>query len=295
MNLEPLIYWVRAREAIRIRKEAGEMGPLTDDSILATYRFCNVRREDDRVTKWIDEKIRQRYADHHHLWFMLCAARMINWPFALADLIDESRPGPASRLYPNAWPDCPSFSPAALGDAMEDRASMGLKVFTGAYVIPAPGKGETKGRFLGQKVLGQLWRERARFESHFNSKPTMRSTHQLLTKYDFWGPFLAYQAIVDMRFTHLLRDAEDTQTWCAAGPGTIRGLNRLHGRKLDHALPQHQAMQECRDIYQTIQQDTGVTMDFSDVPNILCETDKYLRVKNKEGTPRALYVPGRGA
>lgn len=39
---------------------------------------------------------------------------------------------------------------------------------------------------------------------------------------------------------------------------------------------------------------TGVSMDFSDVPNILCETDKYLRVKLGEGTPRARYVLSRG-
>lgn len=32
-----------------------------------------------------------------------------------------------------------------------------------------------------------------------------------------------------------------------------------------------------------------------EVPNILCETDKYLRVLNGEGKPRALYVPGRGS
>ena len=36
-------------------------------------------------------------------------------------------------------------------------------------------------------------------------------------------------------------------------------------------------------------------MDFSDVPNILCETDKYQRVALGEGKPRALYVVGRGS
>jgi hypothetical protein len=49
-----------------------------------------------------------------------------------------------------------------------------------------------------------------------------------------------------------------------------------------------------RRIYKIVEAETGVPMDFSDVPNILCETDKYLRVKNGEGKPRALYVAGRG-
>ena len=44
---------------------------------------------------------------------------------------------------------------------------------------------------------------------------------------------MAYQAVVDMRFTALLADAPDVATWAAAGPGTMRGLNRLHGRPVD--------------------------------------------------------------
>lgn len=35
--------------------------------------------------------------------------------------------------------------------------------------------------------------------------------------------------------------------------------------------------------------ETGVVMDFSDVPNILCETDKYLRVQLGQGRPRTRY------
>lgn len=98
-----------------------------------------------------------------------------------------------------------------------------------------------------------------------------------------------------MRFTPLLRDAEDAQTWAAAGPGTIRGLNRLHGRAVNLGVSQEQALSEMRAIYRTAEAETGVHMDFSDVPNILCETDKYLRVKTGQGKPRALYIAGRGS
>ena len=44
-----------------------------------------------------------------------------------------------------------------------------------------------------------------------------------------------------------------------------------------------------------MKEETGVVVDFSDVPNMLCETDKYLRVKLGEGRPRALYVQERGS
>lgn len=52
---------------------------------------------------------------------------------------------------------------------------------------------------------------------------------------------------------------------------------------------------QMRELWSKLMNDSGVEMDFSDVPNVLCETDKYLRVKNGEGTPRARYVPGRGS
>ena len=87
---------------------------------------------------------------------------------------------------------------------------------------------------------------------------------------------MAYQAVVDMQFNAILQ-APDVATWAAAG------------------LSQGQALAEMRDNYKIAEKETGVAMDFSDVPNILCETDKYLRVKLGEGKPRALYVPGRGS
>lgn len=292
MDLKPLIHWVTEREAIRIRKERGDPFPWTENEILRSYRFCNVRREDDRVTKWIDQNIRKPFAGHPHLWFTLCTARQINWPPTLDALIRNDFRGRGWAT----WPTQEGFSPSDIGRAMEDLAVSGEKVFTGAYIITAPSiKGAKKTQYVAEVTLGRLWRDRKNFIDHFARTPTLRSTHQLLMKYDGWGPFLAYQAIVDMRFTEILRDAPDVGSFVAAGPGTIRGLNRLNARRLNYALPQHQAMHECREIYKTIQADTGVAMDLSDVPNILCETDKFLRVKNGEGKPRALYVPGRGA
>lgn len=286
VNYRPLFYWVREREAIRVKKDAGAAPPWTDDSILATYRFCNARREDDRVTIWIRENIRKPCANHPHLWLMLCIARQINWPETIADAI-----------FNGAWPhSVGSFDPRELTTVLNRRKDRGDKVYTGAYMISAPAeKGADKQQYIAETVIGALWERRLIFERHFASSPTLQRTHELITRSNGWGAFMAYQAVVDMRFTSLLENAPDVATWAAAGPGTLRGLNRLHGRKVDGALSQDQALSEMRAIYHVVSAETGVAMDFSDVPNILCETDKYLRVKNGEGKPRALYVPGRAA
>jgi hypothetical protein len=282
-NYNPLWYWVTERERIRIRKDRGDAPPWTTDSILATYRFCNVRREDDRGTVWIRENIREPFADDPLLWLMLCIGRQINWPATLEEL-----------MVIDAWPSEDTFDPIALGRALNSRKNRGEKVYTGAYMISAPAtKGADKQTYIAETVIGALWSRRVEFERWGSA--TLQGTHALLTRSNGWGNFMAYQAVVDMRFTNLLGGARDVQEWAAAGPGTLRGLNRVRGRPPGAPLSQAQALLEMREIYSIATRETGVAMDFSDVPNILCETDKYLRVKLGEGKPRALYVPGRGA
>lgn len=276
----PLFEWVRERESVRVKRAEGLPPPWTTDPIIANYRFCNVRREDDTVTIWIRENIRKPYADHPYLWLMLCIARQVNWPDTLHELI-ESHDG---------WP-LDDWSPDFFEHVLRDREHLGKKVYTGAYTITAPPvKGASKITFTAKTVIGQLWRDREVFGRHFGTRQTIQATHVKLTRYTAWGDFMAYQAVGDMIFTPLLADALDREIWCAAGPGTIRGLNRLYGRPLNFALSQQQARSEIRKLYEVIERETGVHVEFNDVPNCLCETDKYLRVKNGEGQPRARYV-----
>ena len=285
-DYQPIFYWMQERERIRVLKESGAEPPFTEDPILATYRFCNVRREDDRGTVWIRENIREPFADEPYLWWMLCVARQINWPDTLAELIQ----------YPETWPRCSAFTLQRMAQQLNTRKQRGDKVYTGAYMISAPQKkGADKQWYIIGEVCGALWNMRDEITDYLESgHADLQGMHRILTRHNGWGPFMAYQAVVDMRFTDLLNKASDIETWAAAGPGTIRGLNRIHGRPVDAALKQDQALREMRKIYEVAEAETGVALDFSDVPNVLCETDKFLRVLNGEGKPRALYVPGRG-
>jgi hypothetical protein len=287
LNLAPVFEWVQKREEIRIRRAAGLRPPWTDDPILSTYRFCNVRREDDTVTRWVRDRIRAPFADHPNLWFMLAIARQINWPDTLAELI----------ATPGAWPDRNSFDIRNLEEAIAIRLARGDKTWTGAYVIAAGERGTKKHVHVTRNVLGPLYEDRMRFAAHFSQDPTIQSTHALLSSYNGWGPFMAYQACVDMRFTRLLSGAADVKTWAAAGPGTLRGLNRVYGRELKVKVSQAQALVEIAEV------DAGLRakmasdknfvqiedLDFSDIPNVMCEVDKFLRVRNGQGKPRTKY------
>ncbi len=327
---QPLVEWINERHAIYMRKEFREGrvpshiqllhdgpgydlndfrlpddAPLTDDPVLREFRFCNVFRELDRVTAWIRENIREPFADHEHLWFMLAIARFINWPPTLQHL----------QLEPAAWPSHRNFSPALMGAALERLRCPGRKIETGAYMIRAesdPNKewySWSKQRYVSEIVLGRPWRDRGNVRNFLQSRfmdqpPTLERAWEVLTQkvnnWVGWGPFMAHQVVVDLRWTRYLENAPDVGKWAAIGPGSARGLNRLVGRPLKQAVSQERALDEMRELSELIHQ-PGVLdpwvppIELSDLQNCLCETDKWLRAHSGEGRPRSKYVPGRGS
>ena len=58
-----LIDWCCERQSIFIKKESGAAKPWTADPILRDWRFTNVRREDDKTTRWIAKVIRETLQD----------------------------------------------------------------------------------------------------------------------------------------------------------------------------------------------------------------------------------------
>lgn len=290
MNIEPFLEWIRERELIRIRREQGTPAPWTDNPILQQFRFCNVRREDDRVTIWVRERIRKPYADHSNLWFMLCIARFINWPPTLQAIMDAG-----------AWP-VEEYQPERVVSVLDELSALPeTKVWTGAYLIKGdsdmakPASYRRKPFYVGKTVLGETWHRRHAVAAWLPYG--IQATHKVLSGIYGWGPFLSYQVAVDMKYCpRLFAGASDVDKWAASGPGTLRGLNRLHERRVDAPLSQEEALTEMLEIYPALSaafDDVhtlgGPGIDLSDVPNIMCEVDKMLRVRNNEGRPKALY------
>jgi len=326
MNLSPYWYWINERHAIYLRKTLieyaarGEDAPLeiqerfalapriegvmsldrlTADPILHEWRFCNVFRELDRVTVWVRKNIRERHPGHQALWYMLAAARTINWPDTLEYLMDfETNPG--------AWPFHHDFSPEKMGDALDRYKALGKKVYTGAYMIRAESNKNaewyswTKQQYVAQIVLGNLWKERDAWEGLLDpasGQSTLEEAWDCLKQYMGWGPFMSFQTVLEWRHTRYLRNSPDASNWAAIGPGSLRGLNRLAERPVGQPIKQAQAVDEMRALLALSRTELGPwvpPLELEDIQNSLCETDKYLRVKNHQGEPRSRYIPGRG-
>lgn len=287
-SFELILNYMVERLKILKLKSAGEPAPWTKDPILQDYRFCNVYREDDTVTIWINEHIRKPFADHPDLWLMLALSRMINWPDTLAEMM--------SSPY---WFGKPNFSLRGLAEVMQVRAERKEKVYTGAYMIRAesdkstPHFSWTKHRYITEVVVGRLVERRAEFEELFAQPDiTLQAIWTKLQEHYFtgWGPFMSYEVVTDLRHTRYLNKAPDIMTWANAGPGAIRGLNRLYGRPLGDQPKPTQTNNEMQILLADLLESGNFeTLEMRDVEHNLCETDKYLRVLLKEGRPRSKY------
>ena len=84
-NVEQFIKFIVVRHSIYIARQANRQQPWTTDPILRQYKFCNIYRELDRVTRWISANWRQPNQNDPDFWFAaFLARRCINLPATLS-------------------------------------------------------------------------------------------------------------------------------------------------------------------------------------------------------------------
>ncbi len=286
---ERLLAWIVERESIRRKKERGLPRPWTLDPVLDGYRFCNVCREDDRVTIWLRENWREPYAGDPDLWFAMVVARIFNLPPTLKDI-----------GYPIPW------NGERVLKLMDRYTKMKKQIFNGAYIVSTNGNAMSKNQYIINKVINPIWEARDVIRPRFPFKESLSSFHKRLTLYDGLGDFMAAQVIADLKYTPAYEDAKDWQTFAASGPGSRRGLNRLMGRKLLAPMPpgiwlgnvnhfRHMINQALKNLNNENPTGDKLPEDLhaQDFQNCLCEFDKWERAHRQEGKPKQIYRQNR--
>jgi hypothetical protein len=100
-----------------------------------------------------------------------------------------------------------------------------------AYSLTLHGKGE--GRMADQDVqyiLNPAWEKRELYRPRTGD--TLRAYHSRLCELDDMGQFIAAQVVADMNFVEPLKNASDWMTFARSGPGSRRGIWRVHGRPI---------------------------------------------------------------
>jgi len=306
-------HYVLERERIRFKKETGwDPQNLTEDVVLKEWKFCNIFREDDKVTKhylaWIAPLVKQvkgKYlnkVDPDVITAIVANTQMyrtINWPPTLNNI------GLLGEFLPLAKKEL------AIRKELEMHQA-GEKTCTGAYLLPQCGRKGDRKIVVVMDSVQEVYDRKKEWMPVLLENRLQDIWHWFRHHISMSGPFIAYEVITDLSY-NLLRDATDRYTWANAGPGALRGINRLRGRDKDKNLKPDAACRELQLIMQmmrgyfenasrtepdskvrSLMLDSLSRVNMRTAEHTMCEYDKYCRVITGQGTPRAKYKPSFG-
>jgi len=234
-----------------------------------------VFREEDRTTRWFKRHIRNVWRDDPKV---LMATVIFRW----FNFIETGRTLVRHNLHIE-WDRKKAIEEITKQDQW----------ITGAYIIKTPNRMD---KVTGvAECISHMWGDREKLVNRILDSKSLEKAWMILRDYPYMGPFMAYEVITDLRHTYLLREATDILTWANAGPGAMRGLNRLAGRDLDFSRRTHPWNDEMRELWELSRERLNpnlINLDSFEMREIeggLCEFDKYSRILNEEGRTRSVY------
>ena len=298
--LNILFHYIKERYTIHVKRDVnGERGVLTEDPILAAFRFTNVRREHDTNSIWIINHISKNdgltYRDKvlntfvARMYSRFETMEVLGLPIHLTKEFSPKELVKHQRKYMQENPD--------------------FKWFSGSFL--ASGSIACMGRMFPQSQSGAehlLW-----FLSLINDNKiyakikacqTQQEVYKLLLTIPGCSQFFAYQIFVDLTYIDEFPFSENEFT--IAGPGCKRGLNHLF--KDRNGMNYEECLFWLRDNWDEL--NTRVKkvnriqlselmvdvpkydrkMNVMSLENCFCELSKYIRTLNGGTQPRKKYV-----
>lgn len=245
-------------------KENGDPKPWTDDPIFQRVYFCNVHREDDKVTRWIRDNYTPQLLGEYYD-YAIVAARIFNWPDTLEGLVFKG------GLIP--------YNAQMMQEYLLELQEEKTKIWGGAYLITTHGRKMSKIDYCVE-LMGEVYQ---RFSVNTLDTDSCKKAHQSLMLIDGLGSFLAAQVVADLKNTtgHQLQAATDWFDFSAPGPGSLRGLSWFHENDITPSKYQD-AIEEVREFL-------NWEHCMQDLQNCLCEFDKYCRVLTGTGRSKRNY------
>ena len=274
------------REEIRLRKEAGLPRPWTKDKILNTYKFTNVRRENDRTSRAFAEFYKANITEDTPRNSILLNCGIARYF------------GTSEFLLSLGWQD--TFDEDRIINHARERIAKRERVFTGAYVITNQGISAPKEYVVTHYFLKGLWEAaddiifREDFTDHWES-----FIERLMLVEGFGGSgFMAKEVTLDYIMATGW-DPVDFDFWSPSGPGARRGAARVMG--IDDPLSSEgmvyfrsadKTLEIMRELFKLLRGQWPVSfapLRLTDIQFQLCEFDKYERVRLGQGKPRSRY------
>lgn len=270
-------HWITERHNVYLRRAAGKpQGRWTTDPILAQYRFCNVYRQLDRVTVWLNTEWAPDIPEEY-LLFWTCVARLLN------------HAEPLTAVRPARWD---RYSPADFVAALNKIKLAGGTMRNSAYIVSTNGHKMPFPEYIGLRVLPTVWEKR----DLLDDVTTLHDAHKRLTAINGFGSFMSGQVLADLKYWHTnLMSSPDWESFVVPGPGSKRGLNRLLGYEPNDAMSDRAFAAQFPYAFKlathTVQRQKFPRIHAQDVQNCLCEFDKYERARLNQGRPKQNFTP----
>ena len=314
-NLQLLMHFISERHGIYIERARGYAAPWTDDPILREYKFTNVRRENDRQTKYLIENVCLNPAlslrDKIYNVFLLRAWN--NWdtmrdfggPWSAEDiknpaLKERVRPVDHKLLAEN--PDRRWWS-AAYNQG-------GTKY---AWKFPdGEGMGRAKSEEAGRKFADYEpdiplrtfhigpWLRQLHIAKRVCRAKDQQEVFNIIQEVRGFSTFLAYQIFVDLTYIPEFPFSENEFT--VAGPGCRKGIDYVFEDK--DGMNYEEAIFWMRNYLNEVNDGRWIACQvFNDMPphdqfmnvmsmeNCFCEISKYIRALDGTGRPKMKFKP----
>jgi hypothetical protein len=271
-------YWRFAAERLAMfyRRQAGERDPWTVDPILRTYRFTNTYRAADRVSQYLIGEVQyhpDRPQTPRELFFRTLLFKIFNRIDTWEAL--EGRLGPL---------ELGRVKFDAIDAELHRLIARGQKIYSAAYIMPAPAFGHTRKHSNHLALLARMLEDR--LPERLRQLPSLQSAYELILSYPGLGRFLAFQYAIDLNYSDLLDF--DEADFVVAGPGALDGIAKCFsdtgGRTPEAVIhwvcERHEDELRARGI--EFEGLYGRRLQPIDCQNLFCEISKYARVAHPE-------------
>lgn len=233
---------------------------------------------DDKVSQWLLKNWYEPYYNHPNMLTAAILARFFNKPEALDHITAEVFGTQSLPVILDS-----------VKKRMRDLKESGQTIFSGAYMVRG-NDGVDKVSSVVDYYLKSVLDAKVIVD-----RGSMEGTWGMLKCCYGWGSFMAGQVVADLRWA-MEGNWRDRLRWAPIGPGSARGMNRIHGRLVKATSSQEDFNHELKvliDIGKArLPESIWGRLEAIDWQNTLCEFDKAERALWGEGKPKQKYPGG---
>lgn len=325
-NMNHLLDFIVDRYTIHVQKDIkGKPAPWTTNPVLKVYKFTNVFREDDRVTRALIETVSNNpYLTYEDKVVNTFLFRSWNNPDTFIDFFG---PFPAKEIYDGLKlkervrpvyeglregnPERKWWSAAYNQGSM--KCAWKYPDGTGYSRITEPGADKEEPDYEPDIPLRVFhigpWLKRQNIVERITEAKDQKEAYDIIREINGFARFLAYQVFVDLTYIKVFPFSENEFT--IAGPGCRKGLDLVFddydGLTHEEALfflrdniDEYFAALEVGDYFTYVwnpeklfrhRDPVDRRLNVMSLENCFCELSKYIRTVNGTGRPRNKYKP----